>query len=149
MSNFEYVIEIQAPPARVWSVLLDVERWPEWTTTVLSAQRMEFGPLTLGSRTRLAQPRLSKAIWKVTSLDESRGIFAWTTNALGVKIIAYHQVEKLGSGSRVTLLLHYAGLLGPLMARFLRDLNWDYLVCEGNGLKRHCEAQVPQPAAVS
>ena len=142
MSNFEYVIEIQAPPAHVWAVLLDVERWPEWTAAVTSAQRMEIGPLTLGSRTRLAQPGLSKAVWKVTSLDESRGIFAWTTHTIGVKITAYHQVEELGSSTRVTLLLHYSGILGPLVSRLLRDLNWDYLVREGNGLKQRCEAVI-------
>ena len=146
MSNFEYVVDIHAPTSHVWSVLVDVERWPEWTTSVTSAQRMEIGPLTLGSRTRLTQPRLSKAVWKVTSLDRARGIFAWSTHALGVKIVAYHQVEMLGSGSRVTLLIHYAGLLGPWMARLLRDLNWDYLAREGNGLKRFCEAQVAEPA---
>ena len=76
MSDFRYEVDIQAPPARVWSVLLDVERWPEWTTSVTSIKRLDFGPLTLGSRTSIVQPRLSKRVWRVSSLDETHRSFA-------------------------------------------------------------------------
>ena len=63
MSDFRYEVEIRVSPARVWAVLLDVERWPEWTTSVTRVQRMDLGPLTLGSRTRIWQPRLMPAVW--------------------------------------------------------------------------------------
>ena len=42
-------------------------------------------------------------------------------------------------GTHVTLVLDYAGLLGPLMAWQFKDLNWDYLTKEAAGLKRLCE----------
>ena len=93
MSDFRYEVEIRVPPSRVWSVLLDVERWPEWTTSVTRIQRMEVGPISMGSRARIWQPRLRPAVWCVTSLDEKRRIFAWTTRAFGLKIIGRHQVE--------------------------------------------------------
>ena len=32
----ENTIHIEAPPAIVWAVTVDVERWPEWTPTVES-----------------------------------------------------------------------------------------------------------------
>ncbi|HEY1577508.1 MAG TPA: hypothetical protein VGF82_10610 [Terracidiphilus sp.] len=35
MTDFRYVVEIQVSPARVWSTLLDIERWPDWTPTGL------------------------------------------------------------------------------------------------------------------
>jgi uncharacterized membrane protein len=146
MADFRYVVEIQAPPSRVWSVLLDVERWPEWTTSVIRVKRMDFGPLTLGSRTRIQQPRLAPAVWKVTSLDEVQHTFSWASRATGTRIVAVHLVEKHGTGSRVTLSLFYSGVLGPLMARLLRRLNLDYLEREGTGLKRYCEAAVSWPA---
>jgi len=139
MSEFRQVVEIRVSPARVWSVLLDVEHWPEWNTSVLKVKRMDIGPLTLGSRTRIWQPRLMPAVWQVTSLDEQRRIFAWTTHALGVKINACHQVETVKSQSRVTLSLRYTGVLGPMLARILRDLNRDYIAREGEGLRRQCE----------
>jgi hypothetical protein len=148
MSNFQYVVEIKATPARVWATLLDVEQWPQWTSSVTSVKRMDLGPLTLGSRTRIVQPKLSPCVWKVTSLDEPKRIFAWTARTFGVKIVAYHQVEQLSNGgSRVTLFLHYAGLLGAFTARLMRNLNWDYLQREGNGLKKRCETLISWPAA--
>jgi Polyketide cyclase / dehydrase and lipid transport len=146
MSDFRHTVEIRVSPPRVWTLLLDVEHWPEWTTSVTRVQRMELGPLTLGSRTRVWQPKLMPAVWLVTSLDEKRRIFAWTTRTFGLKIIARHQVEAVGAHSRVTLSLQYSGVLGALMARIYRDLNWDYLSREANGLRAKCEAPVPQRA---
>jgi hypothetical protein len=143
MSDFFHVVEVHVSPARVWSVLLDVERWPEWTTSVTRVQRMDIGPLTLGSRTRIWQPRLMPAVWQVTSLDLKRHIFAWTARNFGMKIVARHQVESVAAHSRVTLSLDYHGLLGAVMARAYRDLNWDYIAREANGLRARCEAPVP------
>jgi len=144
MSDFRHVVEIRVSPARVWNVLLDVEHWPEWTTSVSKVQRMDIGPLTLGSRTRIWQPKLMPAVWQITSLDPKRRIFAWTTHTFGIKITARHQVDVIGTGSRVTLSLKYFGVLGAIMARVYRDLNWDYLAREANGLRGHCEAPVVQ-----
>jgi hypothetical protein len=142
MTDFRYVVEVQAPPSRVWSVLVEVEEWPKWTTSVTRVKRMDFGPLTLGSRTRIYQPRLSPAVWKVTSLDAAQHTFSWTARSIGVRVHALHQVEKLGTGSRVTVSLVYSGVFGRLAARLLRNLTRDYLEREGNGLKRYCEAAV-------
>ena len=139
MSDFRYDVEIRVSPSRVWSVLLDVERWPEWTTSVSRIQRMDLGPLTLGSRTRIWQPRLMPAVWCVTSLDEGRRVFGWTTRTLGVKIVGRHQVDAFKNHSRVALSLHYTGPLSVVVARVYRDLIWDYLRREGNGLKEFCE----------
>jgi Polyketide cyclase / dehydrase and lipid transport len=149
MSDFRHVIEINVSPARVWSVLLDVERWPEWTTSVTRVQRMDIGQLTLGSRTRVWQPRLLPAVWQVTSLDEKRHIFAWTTHPFGFKIVGRHQVEAVGAHSRVTLSLNYSGMLGAILARIYRDLNWDYLTREANGLRARCESSAPAQRATA
>jgi hypothetical protein len=146
MSDFRQVVEIQISSPSVWAVLLDVERWPQWNTAVTRVQRMDLGPLTLGSRTRIWQPRLMSAVWQVTSLDEERRIFAWTTHTYSIKVIARHQIEAVGAHSRVTLSLNYSGILGALMARIYRNLNRDYLAREANGLRTRCEAPVPQEA---
>ena len=147
MSDFRYVVDIRVSPQRVWETMLDVEHWPEWTTSVTKVQRLEIGPLTLGSRTRIWQPRLMPMVWCVTSLDEQRRMFAWTARRLGVKVIARHQVEPTKTGSRVTLSLDYSGLLSAFMARIYRDLNWDYLAREGSGLRQRCESSKPVASA--
>jgi len=149
MSDFRYVVDIKVSPARVWAVLLDVEHWPEWTTSITRVQRMDLVALTLGSRTRICQPGLLPAVWQVTSLDEKRRIFAWTAHPFGIKIVGRHQVDAVGIISRVTLSLDYSGLLGTVMARVYRQVNWDYITREGNGLRKRCEAIVPARSAAA
>jgi len=146
MSDFCHVVEIRVSPHRVWEVLLDVERWPAWTSSVTRVQRMDIGPLTLGSRTRIWQPKLMPAVWQVTSLDEQRRIFAWTTHTCGIRIVGRHQVEAIGGRSRVTLSLTYHGVIGAVLARAYRDLNWEYLTREANGLRGYCESHVTEHA---
>ena len=139
MSDFRYSVDIRVAPARVWPVLLDVERWPEWTTSVTKVQLLDSGPLALGRRVRIWQPKLLPTVWSVTSFDEHRRSFAWTTSRFGFKILAHHRVEDVKGQSRVHLALNYTGLLGALLARLYRDLNWDYIAREGNGLRKYCE----------
>jgi uncharacterized membrane protein len=150
MSEFRYEVEIRVPPARVWAVLLDVERWPEWTTSVSRIQRVEVGPVTLGSRVRIWQPRLRPAVWQVTSLDDRRRIFAWTTHNFGVKIIGRHHVETLRNISRLCLSIHYSGPLSAIVTRFYGNLSRDYITREAEGLKKHSEnLPVSHPAILS
>jgi uncharacterized membrane protein len=140
MSEFKFVVEVAAPPFHVWETLLDIERWPQWTRTVTTAQRLDEGPLAVGSRTRLLQPKLLPAIWTVTELDPRQRLFTWTTGRPGIHIAGSHLVDRTDEGSRVTLSLTYSGLFGWLMARQLKRLNWDYLTAEAQGLKARCES---------
>jgi hypothetical protein len=58
----------------VFAVLHDVERWPEWTMTAV--KKMDDGPLVVGSKVRVRQPKLLPAVWLVTELDENRAFTA-------------------------------------------------------------------------
>lgn len=140
MSSFRYAVEIFAPPRLVWDLVIDVERWPEWTPTVTRVERLEPGPLVLGSRARLWQPKLLTAVWKVSELDEDTGTFTWFTARPGIRVTAIHRVEPTHDGAtRLTLELKYGSILGPFMAMQLKNLNWDYLTKEAQGLKTRCE----------
>jgi uncharacterized membrane protein len=141
MSSFQYAVDVFAPFERVWTVLVDVERWPQWTPTVTRVERLESGALAIGSRTKIWQPGLMANTWRVTALDEGIGVFTWETSRPGIKIVATHRASVTPEGVRVTLALDYKGLLGALMAWQLKDLNWDYLTKEGQGLKARCEQQ--------
>jgi len=83
MADFIRSVDIDAPPDVVWRTVRDVERWPEWTPTVTSLRLVDPGPLALGSRARIRQPRLPPATWQVTELDDGRG-FVWVTQRKGV-----------------------------------------------------------------
>lgn len=138
MTHFSITVDIQASPDRVWAVMRDVERWPEWTPTVTSIQRLDRGPLAVGSRARIRQPKLPRAEWQVTELEERRS-FTWMSYGPGVRVTARHWVEAIGGGSRATLSIQYEGLLGPLVARLIRGLNERYLALEARGLKKRSE----------
>lgn len=140
MSDFRYVVEIRVSAARVWATLLDVERWPNWTASVTRIQRLDIAPLTIGSRLRIWQPRLKTAVWKVTSFDESRRLFVWTTRNPGITVVGSHGVDAIENGSRVTLSIQFFGLLSPLLGRLYGNLTQTYLAMEGTGLKNFCES---------
>jgi len=138
--DFSIQIGIQAPPERVWDVMRDVERWPEWTPTVTSVRLLDRGPLAEGSRAAIRQPKLPPAKWRVTGLDDADRSFTWVSRSPGASVIAHHRVEPAGSGSRATLSLHYAGPLGGLLAYLTRGLNQRYIALEAGGLKRRSES---------
>jgi len=140
VKDFSVSVQVQAPAQRVWEVMSDVERWPEWTPTVTSIRRTNTGPLRIGAKARIRQPRLPPANWVVTSLTEGRA-FDWESRSPGVRILARHVVEPHGDGARVTLTVQFGGLLGNLIGRATAALNRRYLALEADGLKRRAEAR--------
>lgn len=135
---FETSVDIAAPPAHVWAVMSDIERWADWTPSVRSIRTLGAGPLAVGSRAIVRQPRLLPAMWTVTALDPGRR-FAWTTGNPLVRVLAEHAVEPSGSGSRATLSIRFSGPLAAAVGRWTRGLNERYLALEAAGLKTQSE----------
>ena len=133
MTEFVIAVDIAAPAERVWAVMSDVERWPEWTPTVTQIERLDKGALVVGSRARIRQPKLPPAIWQVTDLREGRE-FTWVTRSPGVRVTARHAVESAPRGTRASLSVEFSGPLAPLVAWWTRGLNERYLALEAKGL---------------
>ena len=133
-------IDIQAPPGAVWAVWSDVERWPEWTASVSRVERFEQGPLAIGHRARVRQPKLPTAVWQVTKLEVGRG-FEWESVSPGARVIGYHWIEPQGSGSRVRLGIVFSGPIARLVGWLTRSLSERYLQLEANGLKARSEVR--------
>ena len=132
-------VDIGAPPEKVFSILCDVERWPEWTSTMTSVRAR--GPFALGSSAEVRQPRLRPAVWQVTSFEDGRN-FTWTTHSLGLRMTAGHLIEPQGTGSRVVLSFELSGFLAPLASRLYGGLIERYITTESQGLKRRSESAV-------
>jgi uncharacterized membrane protein len=139
MTEYTVSIDIQAPPDRVWAIMSDIRRWHEWTPSVTSIRRLDEGPLRVGSRAMVRQPKVPPALWRVTEIEEGRR-FSWVTGTPIARATGRHSVEPTPGGSRATLALEYSGLLGALVARLLDDINRRYLTMEANGLKARSEA---------
>jgi uncharacterized protein YndB with AHSA1/START domain len=137
--NTVKTVTIAAPPAQVFAVLCDVERWPEWTHTMTRISRLDSGPLKMGSSAKVRQPKLPASVWRVTDVEQNRN-FTWISRSPGLLSKADHLVEPSGSGSKVTLSFEMSGLMAPLMARIYGKLIDEYVTIESQSLKKHCEA---------
>ena len=133
-------IDIQAPPDPIWDAMRNVESWSEWTPTITSIRLLDPGPLALGTRAIVRQPKLLPARWQVMEFEDGRS-FSWIMRLPGVRVTARHSVERTANGSRVTLSIEFSGPLGPLCARLTRGLNERYLAMEAQGLKKRAETQ--------
>jgi uncharacterized membrane protein len=138
--RFETTVAIAAPPDRIWSTWLDVERWPDWTASVDSAQRLDDGELGVGSRVRIKQPKLRPAVWEVTELDPDRS-FVWQARSGGLTMLASHVIERAAGGVTVRLTFELTGFLSGLFGRLMGGRIRTYLATEAEGLKAHCEAR--------
>ena len=132
-------IEVAAPPERVWEVLVDVERWPEWTPSVSRVRALDDGPLAVGSRVEVSQPRIPTGTYTVTALDPGRA-FTWEQRQPGSTVTAHHGCAPLpDGGTRVELGVVMSGAVGGLVGRLYRGLTERYLATEAAGLKVRAE----------
>jgi hypothetical protein len=129
---------INAPREHIWKIMSDVENWNGWTSSVRKVKRLEKGPLAVGSRMLIYQPKLPPAYWRVTDLQQGWS-FTGVTRGPGVSITAHHYIEEAAGGSKVTLSIEFRGFLAPVLARLTARLNNRYLDLEASGLKKRSE----------
>ncbi|MEZ0448884.1 SRPBCC family protein [Cellulomonas sp. ICMP 17802] len=142
MPGLRHAVTVEAPPERVWAVVVDVERWPERIPTVDAVERLDDGPLAVGSRTRLHQPRLRPAVWTVTELVDGSS-YTWESRSSGVTVTASHLVEPHLDGSRLTLTLTVSGPLSGVGWLMSRSLTTRYVRTEAASITRVAETPAP------
>ena len=77
-------------------------------------KRLEGGPLVVGSRSRVTQPKGRSMVWTVTEL-EPLGEFTWVAAGPGLSFEAVHRIDHAGpdAGEAVTTTLEFI-VTGPL-----------------------------------
>jgi uncharacterized membrane protein len=144
---YETAVTINAGADQVWSVLRNVEGWPEWTPTMTSVQASD-GELRNGDVVHIRQPRLPKADWTVHDLTPGSG-FAWTAKAVGMTTVADHRImpSPEGAGVSVTLSLRQSGPLAPLAGLLMGRLARRYIDTEAQRLRERCETRTSSSAS--
>ena len=137
--EYEVSRQLDAEVGVVWRVLVDVERWPEWTASVTSARKLVGGPLGLGSEVRIKQPKLPSALWRVTDFQPGKS-FTWVSRVPGLTTFGFHRLVPESDGSvTVRVGTEQRGPLTPLSALLLAGLVRRHVDTEIGGLKRRCE----------
>jgi uncharacterized membrane protein len=131
-----------APPAQVYQLFIDVERWPDLTQSMRSVRRLDDGPIRVGSEAMVSQPRLPSSRWRVTELEPDRR-FTWETSAGGVTTVGDHLVEPDGSGSRITLILRMHGPLSGVMGLLMGGIARRYAAMELEGFRSAADTAAP------
>jgi uncharacterized membrane protein len=137
--RIETTIDIAASPERVWSVMSEVLLMPSWSDSMTSVEVDPPGPLAVGSRARIVQPKLSPATWTVTELTPVRS-YSWVSKAMGADVTASHTITPTSDGASVTLAVQYDGYMSSVVAGLTRKITTKYLRMEAEGLKQASES---------
>lgn len=121
------------PMSVVWSRLIDVENWPSWTASMTRIERLDGGPLRVGSKARIHQPKGRPTVWEVTALTEGHE-FTWQNRQPGILTIGRHVLTAAPPGTHILLALEHRGPLAWL-ARLLAGRRMaEYVRMEADGL---------------
>ncbi len=139
--HLEDRIEIASAASTVWDLTVDVERWPEITpTTMTKVERLDEGPLAVGSQARIKQPAQRPTVWTVTQFEPGRR-FAWTTKTLGLHLEGGHLIEGEGGTCTNTLTLDVTGPLASTLGRLLAGQFRKTIATENRGFKQAAESR--------
>lgn len=134
----EHELSIEAPADVVWDLTVDVEGWPALTPTITSVERLDDGPLRVGSQARVKQPAQRAAVWTVTRFDEGER-FEWEAEVLGTTMVGRHVVTAEGPHSRNTLQIEMTGWSAPLLGALAGGRIRKAIATENEGFKRAAE----------
>ncbi len=137
--KLENLIKIAAPNTVVWDVTVDLEQWPTWTSTVDTIERLEHGPLSVGSTALIKQPGLPKTEWRVSALTPGQG-FTWQTQVRGIRMVATHEITEADGHTNNLLRLELYGLTAALLWPCIRGSMSRALQTENVGLKTACQS---------
>jgi hypothetical protein len=101
-------------------------------------ERLDSGPLQVGSTARIKQPKFPPTVWRVTDLELGRS-FSWAAGGPGVTTVGSHRITPRDDGVDVTLSIRQTGPLAWLMGLLTSRLTQRYVQMEANGLKRRSE----------
>ena len=119
---------------------MDLENWNNWTASIQSIDRLDEGPLRLGSRVKVKQPRLPPLVWTVVEFD-AENVFTWRATRPGLVWLARHAITETGATQlTVTLTVEQSGTLDRWVSRLVSKHAERYVQMEASGLKERSES---------
>lgn len=120
--EFEMQREAEAPPARVWEALTDIDSWHEWMPNLVRIEKLTEGPLREGSRWREVRKmfgREAAEVFEVRELEPGRRMELYVDGSLGSskrgEYRFVHTVEARGGVASTVKLAGSIGGMGKIM----------------------------------
>ncbi|MEX0750485.1 MAG: SRPBCC family protein [Dehalococcoidia bacterium] len=135
--KLERTVHIAAPPERICHVMTDVERWPEWTSSVKAVRRIDDGPLRIGSSAEIELRGTPNATWVVKSFEAGRSF--WPESQVTPSVAGGHVIEPAGDGADVRLTIQPRGLIATLLSPLIVRMSRANVEAEAEGLSRRGE----------
>ena len=142
--HYRRTMQVAALPEAVWDLLTDLEGWPRWTASMERIDRLEPGPLQVGSRAMVQQPAGRPMEWTVTVLEPGRN-FTWQASSGGMTFTGGHELTPTELGVEALLTFELSGPLARLGALLAGRRIRRYVDLESEGLRRAAEGQARRP----
>jgi hypothetical protein len=140
-------IQIDAPPATVWSILTDLASYSDWNPFITSSE----GKLAVDEQlvNRLEPPGGRPLTFKPTVTDVDPGhAFEWLGRLVLPGLFdGRHRFEVVphGDGTRLLHTERFSGILVPLLKKSLDTQTLAGFEAMNSALKARAEATTPQP----
>jgi uncharacterized membrane protein len=132
--------QIDAPIATVWDLTVDIDGLPATTPTIASAERLDDGPLRVGSTARLRQPHLRPAVWTVTRLKPQE-LFEWSTRLGWLTMTGRHRLRPAAAGTSNHLEVELSGFGAGAATRHFGGSIRRAIATENRGIKAAAEGR--------
>jgi uncharacterized protein YndB with AHSA1/START domain len=126
MSDFRESIDVDRTPDDVWTYVIDFSHLPEWQASAVSAERLDEGPVGVGSRVRITRHVGRRDIPMTMQFTEYDPPHAWGMQGIDgpVRPHVHGEIDPLDDGrrSRVTMEVDVEGhgigkVLVPLVVK--------------------------------
>ena len=138
MGSMQQSLEIAAAEDRVWHSVVDYEARPRWSPRVTEARILDKGPLRVGSRIRL---RIGRDRFTATVVElRSPQLLSLLVKGPGFRVTHTYELEPSGDRTNAMIRADYRGIIGRLVARFMRGSIRRDLTDELSAIKAAAEA---------
>ncbi|MCT9079710.1 SRPBCC family protein [Streptomyces fulvoviolaceus] len=126
MSDFRESIDIDRSPEDVWGYVIDFSHMPEWQESAVATERLDEGPVHVGSRVRITRHLGRRDIPMTMECTEYDPPHAWGLQGIDgpIRGHVHGEIDPIDEGrrSRVTIELDFEGkgigkVLLPLVVR--------------------------------
>jgi len=117
--KFESSVEINAPVKKVWTLVDNLEEWPQWMPSIKKIERVSKGPLTVGSQLSVTArvSRLTvRLLMTITEFVSERAV-VMEGKTLGTKLTRFYALEPVNDKTKVTVGGQVSGILAWLARR--------------------------------